>query len=576
MAKHAQEPETSAEVGLDDLDAKLKALEEAEKAVDSAYTTGRVERAKITQMAQLDAAEAVAMAGVAMESDIEADEAMRISVIAEKSGDHEKAKEARAKMKDARKAANRDHKAATESARKAFNAIKFSAPNKMGFMRFVQIIFAAHIVYILFGLLLTSRDTMVYSSHTIITWIMIVLEGIAFWLFVNRYKIGRPFVIGMAIFGIAAPAIHGIVAGDFSFFELFTNGSFFVFLIFYFALSKRVKATLVNDFSHGKSEYDKADFNVNRKGWPFIRNLIMYFFIFSVVGHWMEAAMCQLIKMGLVEGGYDPTNTMLWRDWLYPFPMEGMAVVIIALALYPLLQKMKREIKIPLVPYVISFVLNGLVCGAIEFIAGLLVNANHELWDYSDQAFNIMGQVCLQNVLAFAAAASIITWFVYPLLEMLISRVRTDVMNIIFVAVTVFGCSLFSLYIIDPPGNHQGEVAVAETKAEKEYNNMMFSMDLISGSLNALDSDLDNAEALEPTKAKETIAQMRELLNELKSNLGGQASAAHKQAETEAKEMAAAEKAEKEAERDQWAADQEAKKAEEAEKKAEEAEKQAA
>ncbi len=40
--------ERAIEIGLDDIDAKLKALEEAEMAVDSAYKTGRVERAKIT------------------------------------------------------------------------------------------------------------------------------------------------------------------------------------------------------------------------------------------------------------------------------------------------------------------------------------------------------------------------------------------------------------------------------------------------------------------------------------------------------------------------------------------------
>ena len=76
---------------LADIDAKLKALDNAERAIDSAYSTGKAERAKITQMAQLDAAEAVAMAGIAMEADVEADEAMRISVIAEKSGDRDRA-----------------------------------------------------------------------------------------------------------------------------------------------------------------------------------------------------------------------------------------------------------------------------------------------------------------------------------------------------------------------------------------------------------------------------------------------------------------------------------------------------
>ncbi len=81
----------------DDLDARLKALENAEKAIDSAYSTGKAERAAITQSAQLDAAEAVAMAGLAMEADVKADEAMRITVIAEKSGDRERIKEARKK-----------------------------------------------------------------------------------------------------------------------------------------------------------------------------------------------------------------------------------------------------------------------------------------------------------------------------------------------------------------------------------------------------------------------------------------------------------------------------------------------
>ena len=55
---------------LNDLDERLMALEDAERAIDSAYSTGKAERAKITQMAQLDAAEAVAMAGIAMEADV--------------------------------------------------------------------------------------------------------------------------------------------------------------------------------------------------------------------------------------------------------------------------------------------------------------------------------------------------------------------------------------------------------------------------------------------------------------------------------------------------------------------------
>ena len=547
--------ETEVEVEFNDIDAKLKALEDAEMAIDSAYKTGKVERAKITQMAQLDAAEAVAMAGIAMEADVEADEAMRISVIASKSGDRTKAKEARAKEKEARKTANRDHKAATKSARKAYEAIKFSAPNRMGFMRFVQIAFAIHIVVVLFSLIMTSRDTVIYDSNNIITWIMIVLEGVAFWFFLNRYKVGRPFVICMAIFGIVAPTVYGLATGTYNIFNIGGNATFYIFLIFYFALSRRVKATLVNSFSFKDSAKKTDGLVISRKSWPFVRNCIMYFFIFSEVGHWMEAGMCQLIRLGLVDGEYDPTNTMLWRDLLYPFAMEGIAVVLIAIALYPLLQKMRKVIKIPLVPYAISFVVNGLFCSLIEFFSGLIVNPNHELWDYSDQFCNIMGQVCLQNALAFAAAASIITWFVYPLMEYLFSRIREDVMNVVFVVVVMIGAALWSLYIIDPPGAHEdGEVAVPVTQAEKEYDDMRLSLDFIDGQVDGIEHTLGLVEAIDPTKPREELQELRAALQALDADLAGQANAAHEQAKKEAEEKAAQTKAEKEAERDEWAA----------------------
>ena len=197
----------------DEIEAQLKAIEDAERAVENAYRTGKADRAKITQMAQLDAAEAVAMAGIAMESDVVADEAMRITVIAEKAGDREKAKQARQRERTARKKANADHRAASKAARKAYDAIRFSAPNRMGFMRVVQICFAAHIAFVLIWLMLTSRDAMSYNVSTMMDWLMVILEGVAFWMFLNRYKLARPFVIVMAAIGIVVPAIYDISTG---------------------------------------------------------------------------------------------------------------------------------------------------------------------------------------------------------------------------------------------------------------------------------------------------------------------------------------------------------------------------
>ena len=507
---------------LNDLDERLMALEDAERAIDSAYSTGKVERAKITQMAQLDAAEAVAMAGIAMEADVEADEAMRISVIAERNGNREQAKAARKKERAARKKAKAEHRAATKSAKQAYDAIKFSAPNKMGFMRAVQVAFALHIATVLVWLMVTSRDAMQYNVTTMMDWVMVILEGVAFWMFINRYKVARPFVIAMSAFGLIVPAAFDVVSGQFNPFALMVNGAFYIFLIFYFALSKRVKATLVNDFSQHKGDYEKEDFVINRRGWPFYRNLIMYFILFSVLGHWMEMGMCQFIILGLVQGEYDPSNTLLWRDWLYPFPMEGAAVVIIALVLYPFYLWLKKKVKPRALVYVISFLSGALLCTLIEFSMGLIVNADLQLWDYRDNFCNFMGQVCLQNTMAFGVVASVITWWVYPLLERWIARVPRDIMNIVFVVVVAFGALVWSLYLINPPGVDVKitDEQKAEMVANAETLAIIDEIKDISNDIDSLQEQLDKATTMEnkaalQAKIDELRSTLKDMLKEL-------------------------------------------------------------
>ena len=497
----------------DEIEAQLKAIEDAERAVENAYRTGKADRTKITQMAQLAAAEAVAMAGIAMESDVVADEAMRITVIAEKAGDREKAKQARQRERTARKKANADHRAASKAARKAYDAIRFSAPNRMGFMRVVQICFAAHIAFVLIWLMLTSRDAMSYNVSTMMDWLMVILEGVAFWMFLNRYKLARPFVIVMAAIGIVVPAIYDISTGHFNPFTIFWNDLFYIFLIFYFALSKRVKATLVNEFGKQKGDYEKEDFVVNRHGFPFIRNLIIYFIVFSVIGHWMEMGMCQLIILDVVQGEYDPTNTMLWRDWLYPFPMEGAAVVVIGLALYPLYLWLKKQFtgKKRIVAYILSFLAGALLCTVIEFGMGLIVNADLQLWDYRDNFCNIMGQVCLQNTAAFGVVAAIITWWIYPLLERLIARVPRDIMNIAFVVIAVFGAIIWSLYLIEPPDTDTTATQNNPEMVQQQADTKMVAAKLaaVDAAINELESTIENTKELDKDKLKADTAEIR-------------------------------------------------------------------
>ena len=164
----------------------------------------------------------------------------------------------------------------------------------------------------------------------------------------------------------------------------------------------------------------------------------------------MELGFCMLIRAGLVAGEYDPTNTMLWRDLLFPFPMEGVAVVICALWLYPLKQRLMKRFGKPAIPLLLSFLANGAVCTIMELIGGLMVNGDHSLWDYSDMFCNFMGQICLQNAVGFGLACTLVVWVVYPLLERSIARVPGDVMNLIFVGAITFNLILQVLCLVEP------------------------------------------------------------------------------------------------------------------------------
>ena len=455
-----KKPQVEEPVELTEAEKRMQMLDDAEHAINAAFATGKADRAEITKVARENAQDAVRIVGEAMEADEQADEITRLAVIAENMGDREKTKDVRKRAKDARREAKKAHKAATKAAKTAYDAIKFSQPGKLGFLRAVQVVYALNIALTLATLLATSRDAIVYNSTTIFSWITIILEGVGFWFFINYFKKTKEVVIITSVFCLATYLVTWFLTGKTTLLEIVGAGGWNVFLILYFALSSRIDAVFVNDFSSYKP---RAREEINRSGWPFVRNLIIYFIVFSVLGHWMEAGMCQFIRLGWVQGEYDPSNTMLWRDWLYPYPMEGAAVVVIALALYPLWQYLLKRFK-PIVAYALSFVANALTCGAIEFFMGLIVNANYQLWDYRDNFGNLMGQVCLQNVLAFGVAASIIAWIVYPLLERWIAKIPRDTMNIAFVVIAVIGGILWSLYIIDPPESAQ---APAETASEQ-------------------------------------------------------------------------------------------------------------
>ena len=327
-------------------------------------------------------------------------------------------------------------------------------PKKLGFMRLLQVFFVFNICLSIFSLTMLVKGNYELNFAQLLDLLNVILDAVLFWFIFKRYAATRKFAIGISLFNIIIGTGFNLIYGEFNLSNQIGLCMGDIVILTYFLTSRRAKAILTNPFSveHIRKEVDEEERTFWRpKTWAFWRSVIIYFCIFCIVGHWMEAAFCLLIKYGIVPGIYDP-NSQIWSDWLYPFPVYGFGTVACILVLYPIKNFLQRKIPNAWGPVVVSFIINTLVCSAIELTLGLLqnqpVDGVYPLWDYSNMFCNFMGQICLQNSLAFGGVATLMTWVVYPSLEKLMKKLPSNVANILFIVVVVFFSICMSLYCI--------------------------------------------------------------------------------------------------------------------------------
>ena len=271
----------------------------------------------------------------------------------------------------------------------------------------------------------------------------------ALWLIHKRADISRKFCVTSTLACVALSAIDGIAfEGSSPIFEwlgIYATGAVVAteyvlacIVIGYMALSEEVPQVLCEPLDmepqgEGNS-WEEMRYRKRIRTWPFWRDTIIYFIVFSFLGHWAEILFCRLIVAGVFMGGYDPTNAMLWDQWLFPFSAEGTALAMVVLFLHPLKQRISRRLGGKVVPTLVcSFLATAAVCTSIDFGTGMVANQHYELWDYRDMPFNFMGQVCLQNSLVYSIAATIIVWWVYPLMDRALRRMPKAYADMLFI-----------------------------------------------------------------------------------------------------------------------------------------------
>lgn len=149
---------------------------------------------------------------------------------------------------------------------------------------------------------------------------------------------------------------------------------------------------------------------------------INYFFIFSILGHFIECFFYSNGESGILLG--------------YWTPIYGIGVVII-LIINKFINKFKFN---KIIKIITLFFTSAIILASIEVIGGYLIKwiFNTELWDYSNHKFNIGKYTSIEMSLIWGLSSLLLVYFIKPLVDKFVNRIPK-----------ILSYVLISLFIID-------------------------------------------------------------------------------------------------------------------------------
>lgn len=158
----------------------------------------------------------------------------------------------------------------------------------------------------------------------------------------------------------------------------------------------------------------------NKKPIIFWQELFIYFWVFSLIGHYLELFWKFLVHL------------QNWRpimSTIMPLaPPYGLGVVAVILFIKPLIKKYNLN---PLIVFGMCIAVSNIVEYFCASILVLLVGYN-KFWNYSYEPFNIKGFVCLKNGITFGILATLFLYFVYPYCNKFFQKLPKHQFKVIF------------------------------------------------------------------------------------------------------------------------------------------------
>ena len=141
----------------------------------------------------------------------------------------------------------------------------------------------------------------------------------------------------------------------------------------------------------------------------FWRDLFLYFWLFSLVGHVIELAWALLGTLFTIKSAGHFASIPVFAI-AAPY---GLGAVALLLFIYPMVKRKKLGL-------VSAYVVSVAITTVIEFVSALLVVlvlGSNPFWDYSDRLLNLFGFVCLGNSLLFGIISVVAIRWLFPWTE---------------------------------------------------------------------------------------------------------------------------------------------------------------
>lgn len=149
-----------------------------------------------------------------------------------------------------------------------------------------------------------------------------------------------------------------------------------------------------------------------------ILKIYLLFWTFSIIGWLMEVVICSIDDKKIVNRGF----------LIGPYcPIYGFGSLIM-LFLTPYKEQ-------PITCFLLALVL----CSVLEYFTSYIMEKMFKVrwWDYSNDAFNINGRICLKNAIAFGALGVLFTIYLHPLFMAVINMLSNKVIIIISIIILI-------------------------------------------------------------------------------------------------------------------------------------------